>query len=167
MTYVRHSLRHIRASMERAVAAALTDWTSPTPPYGAGPVTVLTRAPKTSDLKPVEANTVFISHGSENDIETVQLGSGLMRSEHVLFVDVLGSSDTIALSIAQDVLDALRGMAPGTSRYAELRLRGDGTLLPGYSGEWVDVLRDEPNPELASWQSVKATLVVHFPGEDS
>ena len=31
----------------------------------------------------------------------------------------------------------------------------------------TDVVRDEPNPDLLSWQSVKATLVLHFPGSNS
>lgn len=165
---VRHAVRHIRASEEQFIKDALVyfGWLTDNRPYGAKPVELFLRGPKEPDLVAVEGNQVYISHGGEPDTEEMELGAGLLRIEHVLFVDIVGENEAIALSIASDVQDRLRGLIGG-SRYLTPRERGTGEPLFGYVGEFVDVVRDEPNPDLLSWQSVKATLVLDFPGSNT
>jgi len=163
--YVRHAIRHVRASLEERVRLALVDWLSDTPPFEAATAVLDVRAPQESDLKPIVANRIFVSHGGEVDTLDAQLGSGLLRWEHVLFVDILGQNPGIALAIASDLLDDLRGLRDGSSRWVDLRERGTGALLPGWEGELEDVMRDEPRSSLASWQSIKATLIIYLPGE--
>lgn len=164
---VRHAVRHIRASQENMLRDFLDDygWFGPDVPYGAAPIQIMLRAPREAELMPAAGNTVFISHGGEPDNVPTQLGGGLLQTEHVLFVDVLGENDGIALSIAADIKDRLSGQLG--SRYLWPRHQATGILLPGYLGEYEDVMREQPNADLGAWQSIKATLVMDFPGEES
>jgi hypothetical protein len=166
--YVRHAVRHVRATLEVLVETLLRDysWMGPVVPFGAKPVTVSRRGPKESDLKQVEGNVVFVSHGGEPDVTEQELGAGYLRAEHVLFVDILGQNESVALAIASDIQDRLRGLLGGT-RYVRPREAGTGAELDGYLGEFQDVVRDQPNPDLGAWQSIKATLMLDFPGSNS
>ena len=165
---IRHAVRHVRASEEEFIRTLLTEfgWLTESRPYGAALVTLHLRPPKEADLKGIEGNHVFVSHGGEDDVVEFEMGGAILTTEYVLFVDVVGENEGIALSIASDVQDRMRGLIGG-SRHLYPRERGTGPELFGYIGEFTDVVRDEPNPDLLSWQSVKATLVLHFPGSNS
>jgi len=166
--YVRHAARYVRASMEAVVSTFLDEfgWCGPNVPFGAQPVTVMLRPPKQAELKPVSGNVVFISHGDEADYEDMQLGGGLLRVEHVLFVDILAENDGIALAIAADLKDRLAGLIGGT-RFLRPTNPATDQALPGFLGEFDDVVREQPNPDLGAWQSVKATLVLDFGGDQT
>lgn len=161
---MRFASRFVRQSVASLVEEHLGNfgWTSESPPFGVDRVEVLRQTPKPSDLEQVRSNRVFISFGDEPDVEPLQLGGGLLRIEHVVFVDVLAQSEEVALLIAEDVTDRLRGMIGG-SRWLRPR-DNEGKRLPGYVGEFVDVERRQVRPEVEYWCTVSATLELDFPG---
>lgn len=166
---VRHAVRHVRASMEQMLTDFLVEygWKGPTPPYGAEPFTIVCAPPRPADLKPAaQGNTVFISHGDEDQYVDTQLGGGILQAEHILFVDVVSEKPAIALAVAADIKDRLCGLFGG-SRFLRPVDAGTGVPLSGFLGEFVDVIREQPNPDVASWQSIKATLQLEFPGDIS
>lgn len=164
---MRFASRYVRQSIANLVEQHLNDfgWTSQTPPFGADQFKVLRQTPKPADLEQQRSNRVFISFGDEPDTRPMQLGGGLLRVEHVVFVDVLAENEEIALLVADDITDRLRGLIGGT-RW--LRPRDHTSKpLPGYVGEFVDVDRRQVRPEIEFWCSVSATLELDFPGEQS
>lgn len=163
--HIRHASRHVQESVSSMLVNFLAeyDWTGDTPPYGAKPFTVQLRQPEGSDLQAVEANTVFIGFGDETSARDRQLGGGLLEREFVLFVDIFGEKQTIALACASDIKDRLEGLFGGTA-YLRPTDQATGLPLPGYVGEFEDVVRDVGTGSKVAWQTVKATLTLTFPG---
>ena len=165
--HVRHANRYVRHSIVTMVETFIADhgWLVPPVLFGAKPVEVHARAPKEAELKPTAGNMVFVSFGPQEAQVVMQLGGGLVRAENIVFIDVLGENDTIALAIASDLQDRLNGALGGT-RYLRPSNPATGLDLPGYVGEFTEVFLEQPREALASWQSIKAAFQLDFPGSD-
>lgn len=163
--HIRHASRHVQESISSMLVKFLAEygWTGESPPYGAKPFTVQLRQPEPSDLQAVEANTIFIGFGDESSARDRQLGGGLLLREFVVFVDVFGEKQSIALSCASDVKDRLEGLFGGTV-YLRPTNQATGLPLPGYVGEFEDVERDAGTGSKVAWQKVAATFALTFPG---
>ena len=160
--------RYVHHSVAKAVTDFLDeyDWTGVTPPFGTSPVQVRLTAPKPADLKAMVGNTLFISFGDEGDLRADEMGGGMLRVEHVVFLDVVAVDESIGLAIASDLKDRLSGLFGGT-RYLRPINPATGIELPGFLGEFVDVAREQPDGDRRNWHSVSCTLQLDFPGEDS
>jgi hypothetical protein len=171
VTYLRHAPRHIQETIADDLEAALDalGWFGPTGvPFGTKPVEFQRRRMDESEMKAVTGNLAAISWGDEPDWEAEELGGGLVSIAHVLFVDVVGVSDPVSLSLASDVKDVLSG-ADGHSRFHKIR---DYTTTPptevtGWQAEVEDVIRERPTADWRRfWQTVKATATVYYPGPE-
>lgn len=171
MTYLRHAARHVQQTLMDDLEAAMREfsWVDD-PPFGTLPLVFQRTRMDESEMKSATGNMVAMSFGDEPDYQAEQLGGGLASVEHVLFVDCLGVNDTIALALANDVKDLLAGEAPGYSRYHAVRdytSSETGTAVAGWTCELQDVIRERPLADWRrSWQVVKATAVVYFPGAE-
>lgn len=168
MTHVRFASRFVRETLVGVVDAFLRayNWCGPVVPFGAKPVTLVRRTPKPTDLVPIDGNMVFVSFGPESDHVNTELGSGLLRIEHIFFIDVVGESETIAYAIASDIKDRMTGLFGGTRWVCPVDPQ-TGLGLPGYIGELTDVIQESPNGDNHNWISIKATYLLDFPGEES
>lgn len=165
---IRFATRYIQHSIGQVVQTFLDEysWTGATPPFGTSSVDVKFVTPKPSDLEVLHGNTVFVSFGDEPDHRPQELGGGMLRIEHVFFVDILGVDESISLALASDIKDRLTGLFGGT-RYLRPKDPATGAELPGYLGEFTDVARSQPDGERNTWYVVNGTCVMDFPGEES
>jgi len=83
-----------------------------------------------------------------------------------VFVDVVALDETIADTLAGEIKDRLSGLFGGT-RYLRPANPGTRAPLPGYLGEFVDVVKYSPDGERRSWVSVSCTLTMDYPAEES
>jgi hypothetical protein len=164
---VRFASRFIKHSVGQAIEAFLAEygWTTDRPPFGTDRVVVEHRAPETKDLRPLAGNVVFISFGGDDDVRPRQMGGGMLRQGYVVFVDVVGTDESIADALAGDLKDRLTGLFGGT-RYLRPTDPSTGRELPGYLGEFTDVVRDQPSGERRNWYSISCTLEMDFPATD-
>lgn len=171
MTYLRFTVRHLQRTLEDHVLGILqtTGWRGPDVPFGSAVVKFQRGRMDEAEMKAITGNLVGVSFGYEPDDDPVQLGGGLMQVEHVMFVDVIGVDETIALAIASDIKDHLAGRAPGTNRYVTMRsyLTDPPTPVAGHTLEMTEVVRDKPDSVeyRRFWQVVKATAVHISPGD--
>jgi len=165
---VRFASRFIKASVVDVVRQFLTEygWIGPTPPFGTRSVELRASGPEASELKAVTGNVVFVSFGAEDDLRPMQLGGGMVRQDYVVFVDVVALDETIADTLAGEIKDRLSGLFGGT-RYLRPANPGTRAPLPGYLGEFVDVVKYSPDGERRSWVSVSCTLTMDYPAEES
>lgn len=165
---VRFASRFITHSVIDVVKEFLATygWTGDSPPFGTDTVEVRATAPQPSDLRSVAGNMVFVSFGDEDDTQVVELGGGMLRQDYVVFVDVVGIDESIAAVLAGELKQRLSGQLGGT-RYLRPRHPGTGVYLPGYLGEFTDVMKYSPDGERRSWATVSCVLAMDFPGDDS
>lgn len=165
---IRFATRYVQHSIGQVVRTFLDEygWTGATPPFGTSPVTFHAAAPKPSDLKALDGNDVFVSFGDEGDHRAMELGGGLLRVEHVVFVDVIAVDESIGLALACDIKDRMTGLFGGT-RYLRPKDPATGLQLDGYLGEFTDFQRYQPSGEQRSWHAVNGSCLMDFPGEES
>lgn len=170
MDYLRFASRHVQQS----IAVHVRDWVDglgwlgSTPPFGTTPVRFQVGRMDEASLVAITGNLIGVSFGGELDDVTEQLGGGLASSELVVFVDVVGVSDAVAVAVASDVKDLLTSRAPGTSRTVPVRdwAAVPPVVVPGWSVEFTDVMRERANENIRSnWHVVKTTAVLTFPGD--
>lgn len=171
MAYLRHAARHIQQTLMDDLEDDLRTlgWLDD-PPFGTEALRIQRGRMDESEMKAAEGNLVAMSFGDEPDFTPRELGGGLQSVEHVMFVDCLGVSDSIALALAGDVKDLLAGEAPDTTRFHVVRdysSSATGTPVVGWLCELEDVVRERPLADWRrGWQVVKATAVVYFPGNE-
>ncbi len=172
-TYLRHAARYIQQTVGDDIEAALLElgWVGPATgvPFGAEPFEFLQLRLDESEMKALTSNTIVVSWGDEPDWDPQELGGGMVSIGHVLFVDVLGESEAVALAAAVDVKDVLSGQAPGYSRYHDVRDYSQAAKppVPGYKIEIEEVVRERPIADWRrNWQTVKGTATVYFPGPE-
>lgn len=165
--HIRHASRHVQESISSMLVAFLTEygWLGPKVPYGAKPFKIELRQPDQSSLQQISTNTVFIGFGDETGARDRQLGGGLLQREYVVFVDVFADSQSIATAVAADIKDRLEGLFGG-GVYLRPKDQATGLELPGYIGEFQDVVRDVGTGSKVQWQMVKATFALDFPGSN-
>lgn len=167
---MRHLSRHLQATLEDHVEAWLTGlgWLDPDPPFGALPVKFQRKRPDEHLLESLTPNLVTVSFGRQADDEEEELGGGLVSQEHLMFVDVYGENEGIALALSEDIRDLLVGRAPGTSRFVRLmnQMQAVPTPVLGYTIELQDVAREPATRPLAntSWHVVSCSAVAYMPG---
>ncbi len=165
---IRFATRFVQYSIGQTVKEFLNDfgWMSDAPPFGTSPVAFHTVSPSPADLKQVDGNAVYVSFGDEPDHQPLELGGGMLRIEHIVFVDVIGVDASISLALAGDIKDRLSGLLGGT-RFQRPKDPQTGSELPGYLGEFADVQRYQPDGERKTWNAISATCLMDFPGEES
>lgn len=171
MSYLAYAVRHVQRTIENLIKDHLDSlgWLGSDPPFGASPFIFQRGRMVEADLRAAAGNLVSVSFGSESDDTEEELGGGLLSIEHVAFIDVLGQTDAIALSLASDVKDRLSGRYPDSTRFAAVysHLTDPPTLVAGYRLEFVDVSREEGNPAVVrNWHIVKATAELTYLGNE-
>jgi hypothetical protein len=169
-TYLRHAPRHVQETVADDLQTALgtLGWFGPAVPFGTKALDFQRKRMDESEMKAVTGNTAVVSWGDEPDWVPEELGGGLVSVTHVLFVDVIGVSDPIALTIASDIKDVLSG-ANTWSRFHRVR---DYSQTPpvevtGWQAEVTEVMRERPTADWRRyWQTVKATVTVYYPGPE-
>lgn len=173
MTYLRGQDAHVIETVRLYMLDRLTNlgWFAAVGslPFGAQfPLTLIDYIPEQTG-QVVAQNTVAFTDGHTGDDEEFELGAasgGLFVTETVLFFDVYGETQGIALRIANDIKAILTGKLPGCRRYQYLR---DFTFNP--AGVITDSLIHFENvtrerPQAADykrhWQVVKATVHCEF-----
>lgn len=172
---LRHFSRHLHATIQNQIQDHLiaTGWLPNGSPtfvtlFGAQPVSYLRQRPDEHLLQSIKANLVAVSFGTQGDDEEEQLGGGLISQEHIVFVDVYAENDAIAVALAEDIRDLMAGRT-AAGRYFRIKDHTNipTTDVPGYLGEYDEVLREPADRELPSirWQVVRAVALVTMPGE--
>ncbi len=174
MAYLPYLTRHVQRTVEDVVRGALDalGWLGPVDavPFGATPFTFQRGRMIESELRTATGNLVSVSFGFEPDDAPLEMGGGLLLVEYVTFIDVLGESDSIALSLASDVKDRLSGRVPGGG-IRVVALTNYATEPPSpqadYRLEFTAVTRQEGDPSVVrNWHIVKATVELVYVGED-
>lgn len=172
MAYVPYVVRHVHRTVEDLLLDALTGlgWLGPEVPFGASVVRFQRGRMDESELRAVTGNLVAVSFGDEPDDEPQELGGGLTLVTYVVFVDVVGENEAIALAIASDLKDRLAGRMPGTSRFSPVfsyRVN-PRTPVDGHKLEFTDVVRTKPDnvDYRRNWQAVKSTVEMTYVGEE-
>lgn len=169
--YLRHAPRHIQETIADNLEAALNAlrWFGPTDvPFGTKALDFQRKRMDESEMRAITGNTAVISWGDEPDWNAEELGGGLVSVQHVLYVDVVGVNDPIALAIAADIKDVLSG-ADGHSRFHRIRdyAQDPPAEVPGWQAEVEDVIRERPTADWRRyWQTIKATATVYYPGPE-
>ena len=172
VTYLRHSMRHLQQTMKLDIENHLDTllWrTNGSVPFGTDAVVYRAEPLHPEEREPVQGNTVIISFGDSPDDVDEQLGGGLALTSTTMFVDCIGTSDAVALALAEDVKDWLNGRVG--SRYRQLlefTSSSVGTPVDGWQLELRDVVRERPlSNAFRYWHVVKSTVELRFPGEDT
>lgn len=174
MTYLRHAARHVQQTVIDRVRAGLVadgwlDHVAGAGPFGTDDVTWVATRMSEADMVAVQGNLVAVSFGTEPDDEPQELGGGMTMIGHTLFVDCVGTSESLGLSIASDVKDRLSGLHTDTSRFEPVY---DYTTLPrtavvGYQIEFEQVTRHRSEEDhKALWHTVVADVNVYFTGNE-
>jgi hypothetical protein len=168
MAHLRHSSRHVHATVVRYVRAQLTTlgWIGPeeATPFGATPVELISaHPPEWDETSRLEAGTVAVTLGDERMPDLEELGGPLSTVEHPIFVDIFMDNESIALALALDVRDIFLGRLAGTQRWLPVL---DFTQTPpaevdGWHIEFEDITRVRPEGQ-TNWQVVKVTALTHF-----
>lgn len=168
-SWLRFSNRHIHATVVDYLTTQLDalDWLEAAPPLGANPVTLQTYLPKESELKDIQAGTVAVTLGDEDDAVDEELGGPLHSQDLPIFIDIFQERDGHALSLASDIRDIFRGRLSGTRRSMPVLDWTDDPATPvsGWRMEFQDVIRERVDRAPLQWQSVKITCHVEFPEE--
>lgn len=159
---MRFRQRHAHQSVVDYVTAVLTNtgWTSATPPLGAPEMTILDYEPQTAGSI-VPAQSVCISLGDQDSRGTFDLGGGLFEVRYPVFIDIYPSDESIGISIAEDIADAL------IEHYIPLYdYTHDAPAATGNSMEITNVLV-QPIPggtkvDKRPWRVVKATAILQY-----
>lgn len=161
---MRHRQRHVHKTILEYLRAQLDDgdWFGDPAPYGATPVTLIDYEPQEAGHTP-ELNTVAVSMGYQGEDLPEEMGGGLHRCEYAVFFDVYGESEPIAVSIADDIKQAINGNIISLLNYTT-EAEGEATDA---QIEFEDIEVDKPpvattTLDKRSWRVVKATACVYF-----
>src|SRR3954468_164793 len=115
-SWLRFSNRHIHATVVDYLTTQpdAWDWLKTSPPLGANPITLQTYLPKESELKDIQAGTVAVTLGDEDDAVDEEMGGPLHSQDLPIFIDIFQEQDGHALSLASDIRDIFRGRLSGT-----------------------------------------------------
>lgn len=154
--------RHVHQTVVEALTVELTarGWVNSPVNFGAVPITIV-------DYQPIEAgeniavNTVAISMGDETATDPFELGAGLREVSWPVFVDVYPTSESLGLSVADDVKSYLTDL--------QLPLRDFTTNSNGTpTSEWlefedvmVEKLTSNSTIDKRIWRSVKSTVTCY------
>lgn len=169
MSWLRHASRHVHHTVANYIEhhLAALDWTDPqATPFGAAPVKIMREPVLFGDERDrkIQDGTVAITIGDEDDVDHKKLGGPLVAQEYPLFVDIFAAQEGVALALANDVRDILKGRLPGTQRWHDLINQSNGNVVPGWKLEFEAVYRERPeNQPALRWQVVKAEVVAYFP----
>jgi hypothetical protein len=170
MTFLRHAGRHIHKTLADHLSSQLTalGWMDPdTTPYGATPVTLITRPVvmgNNLDRETVTAGLVAVTLGDEQLVDMQELGGPLAAQGYPFFVDVFGDNDAIATALATDIRDILLGRFTGSARWLRVLDGATGAVVPDWLIEIDDVERVRPETtQPVFWQTVKFTATTYFP----
>jgi hypothetical protein len=168
MSYLRGQARQVIQTINDYLVTQLTElgWMS-TPdelPFGATtPVTIIDYVPAATGAA-VAPNTVGFTSGDETDDEDDELGAasgGLFKTDYVLFFDIYGESQGIALALAADIKGIFTGKFSGTNRYQLVTdyTQSPPTAAPGHLLEFRIVERTRPQTQefKKNWQVIKVT----------
>lgn len=164
MTALRFRQRHVHQSCVDYLKESLDDlgWVTAPINFGTQAITFIEIQPEEAGVK-VEPNTVAITIGDEPEDLEEELGAGLMSCEYVLFVDVYGIDQSIAVSIAGDIKDLLRNKL--------IALRSYTTVIAGTETadtiEFDSVVIDKPataaaGPDKRYWRIVKSIARLYY-----
>ena len=169
MTFLRHSGRHVHKTVADYLLAQLTalGWTDPdTTPFGATPVTLITRPVvmgNNLDRETITAGLVSVTLGDELLTEMEELGGPLAAQGYPFFVDIFGDNEAVTTALATDVRDIFMGRFAGTARWLKLFDGATGDQVEGWSMEIDDVERVRPETtQPVFWQTVKFTATCYF-----
>lgn len=169
MTWLRHSARHVHATICDYLEGVLDDldWTTTSPPLGADQVNVIRYMPPESELTAIRAGTLAITLGEELDSNEEEMGGPLARQDMPVFVDIFQSKDAYARALAQDIKDAVKGRLPNTNSWLNVQNQAldPPEDVPGWKMEFTDVEREQIYRLPIYWQSVRFTAEVYFPDE--
>ena len=164
--------RHVQQTLYDHLEAQLTTlgWMT-VGGFKSVPVNLQEQLPEEKPGVPVAANTVVLSLAGEDEQVEEELGAGLASVGMPVTVDIYGENQSIALSIAADVVDIWRGQVTGTARTLALY---DYTSSPRQVVvdeliELEDVTRTKPPATdlRRFWQQVNATARVYHPPRDT
>lgn len=169
MTFLRHAGRHIHKTVADYLSTQLgvLGWLdAATTPFGATPVTLITRPVvmgNNLDRETVTAGLVSITLGDEQLVDMEELGGPLAAQGYPFFVDIFGDNEAVATALATDVRDIFMGRFPGTVRWLNVLDGATGDEVPGWTMEIEDVERVRPETtQPVFWQTVKLTATTYF-----
>jgi hypothetical protein len=170
VTFLRHAGRHIHKTCADYLSAQLTTlgWMdAATTPYGATPVTLITRPVvmgNNLDRETVTAGLVSIVLGDELLVDMDELGGPLAVQDYPFFVDCFGDNEAITTALATDIRDIFMGRFEGSQRWLRVLNGATGAEVPGWQLELDDVTRVRPETtQPVFWQTVKFTATAYFP----
>jgi hypothetical protein len=161
---LRFRYRMVHQTVAEYVQTALVDlgWVDAPVNFGTTRVTFLDFQPDEAG-RVVAPNTVAVTLGNEPSSVDEELGGGLASIDFVVFVDVYGANQSVAVSIASDVKDVLEDAGMPVIDF----------ILTQPSSERILVDKDSvvvEKPDAASgatdfrryWRVVKATATVYY-----
>lgn len=171
MTFLRHSSRHVLASVREAVEASLDalGWTdSLALPFGSKHAAVVrfSDAPAIAEdgiVDGVSPGLISVTLGPEFNPEEEELGGPLVRQDYPIFFDIFQPTYATTTALANDVRDTLLGRFPDTKRYITVVNQGTDEPVPGWTCELTEVEIVRPEIRLPlHWQVVKVTAECYF-----
>lgn len=173
MAYLRHSTRHVYETITQHVYDWMDSlfWFGPaeSTPFGATPAAYQVGRMDEATVKQITGNLLAVSFGDEQPEDELELGGLLVKQEYALYVDCIGESDAVSLSMAVDVKDCLLGNAPGTSRFLQVQdyTNSSPIQLEGYTIEFVDVMRRKPEVAYrTNWNVIQAACELIYVKEE-
>lgn len=162
---MRHRSRHVLQSVVQHLKTQLTalNWNTTTG-FNEHPVNLVAYMVDEKDTS-IPPNTVAVNFGDESDEVGEELGDGLVSSTWVVFVDVYGENQAVALALADDIKDVFRGRINGLRPYLQLT---DFTAVPPTVTmdllEFDGTERSKPlnNDYRRNWQVVKTTVTCYW-----
>lgn len=154
--------RHVHQTVIDAVTAELTarGWVNTPVNFGTAPITVV-------DYQPIEAgeqiadNTVAISIGDETATDPFELGAGLRETSWPVFVDIYAVSESLGLSVADDVKAYLTDREMALLDYTANVNGTPTTDWLEFEHVMVEKLTSNSNIDKRTWRSVKATVTCY------
>lgn len=170
MTFLRHAGRHVHKTVLDYLnthLAALGWDDAATTPFGATPVTVISRPVVLGDRLDdslVQSGLVALTLGDELRSDMEEVGGPLASQEYPFFVDVFQDNEAIVTALATDVRDIFMARFANTKRILPVLDGATGIAVPGWTIEFEDIERVRPETALPYfWQTVKVTATAYFP----
>lgn len=153
---MRHIPRHVLQTCTDQVQTILeaTGWVTDPVNFGQPAATVESGQPPLYGQVALPAgNAVHVSLGDEPPTDEEELGGHLESVNFPLFVDIFGTSHTIATAIAADIKEALRNRLLIIFDYAE---QADSDHLIEFQHVAVETPQVSVNVDARRWRVVKA-----------
>lgn len=163
MTLPRFRSRHLLQTCLDHIETGLrtAGWIDAPVNFGTTPVTFLEVQPSEGGIT-VAPNTVAVTLGDEPEDRDEELGAGLQSCDYTLFVDIYGASNSVSMSLADDIKTLLKHTALPLVDYG-----ASATGVPtDHRIEFHTVVVDRPNLvtglDKRYWRTVKATAALYF-----